>query len=234
MRFAPDFLLARLLHRDGLVLVIDKPAGIAVHAGPKSGTAGGGDALETYFDALRFGLPRKPELAHRLDRDTSGCLALGRHPKALRKLGRLFSEGRVGKTYWALCRGSPEGEQGRIDLALKKRNEKTGWRMEVAPDGRAAITDWRLVAHADGVSFIEAMPKTGRTPQLRVHLPALGCPILGDPQYGELSAEDRARPMMLHARRLVIPISKTKPPIDVEAAPPEAMAKMLEGLGIRD
>ena len=81
-------LLARLLYRDGMMLVIDKPAGIAVHRGPK-----GGENLEEYFHALRFGLPRNPALAHRLDRDTSGCLALGRHHKALEKLGLLFKQG---------------------------------------------------------------------------------------------------------------------------------------------
>ena len=82
-------MVARLLYRDGLMLVIDKPAGVAVHRGPK-----GGDSLEDYFDALRFGLPRAPALAHRLDRDTSGCLVLGRHRKALAQLGRLFKDGR--------------------------------------------------------------------------------------------------------------------------------------------
>ena len=85
-------LLARLLYRDGMMLVIDKPAGIAVHRGPK-----GGENLEEYFHALRFGLPRNPALAHRLDRDTSGCLVLGRHHKALEKLGLLFKQGKVEK-----------------------------------------------------------------------------------------------------------------------------------------
>ena len=74
----PEEMVARLLYRDGLMLVIDKPAGFAVHRGPK-----GGESLEDHFDALRFGLPRAPALAHRLDRDTSGCLVLGRHRKAL-------------------------------------------------------------------------------------------------------------------------------------------------------
>ena len=82
-------MVARLLYRDGLMLVIDKPAGLAVHKGPK-----GGESLEDHFDALRFGLPRAPALAHRLDRDTSGCLVLGRHRKALAELGRLFKSGR--------------------------------------------------------------------------------------------------------------------------------------------
>ena len=101
-RMTPEEMLARLLYRDGLMLVIDKPAGIAVHRGPK-----GGAALDDYFDALRFGLPRNPALAHRLDRDTSGCLVLGRHRKALALLGKLFKQGKVGKTYWAVVEGGP-------------------------------------------------------------------------------------------------------------------------------
>src|SRR6478609_6625880 len=106
-------MLARLLYRDGLMLVIDKPAGLAVHRGSK-----GGAALEDHFDALRFGLPRAPALAHRLDRDTSGCLVLGRHRKALAALGRLFKQGKVGKTYWAVVEGGPSEDTGRIDISL--------------------------------------------------------------------------------------------------------------------
>src|SRR3954454_17491836 len=94
----------RILYRDGLMLVIDKPAGIPVHAGP-----GGGPNLEHWFPLLRFGLPKPPALAHRLDRDTSGCLVLGRHPKALRRLGRLFAERTVGKGYWGVA-ASAAGE----------------------------------------------------------------------------------------------------------------------------
>src|SRR6266487_3763003 len=89
----------RVLYRDALMIVIDKPAGMAVHRGPK-----GGASLEDCFDDLRFGLPRTPALAHRLDRDTSGCLVLGRHRKALAHLGALFKHGRVGKIGRASCR----------------------------------------------------------------------------------------------------------------------------------
>src|SRR4051812_13109839 len=99
----PEALHSRILYRDGLVLVIDKPAGLPVHAGP-----GGGPNLERSFDQLRFGLPHPPALAHRLDRDTSGCLVLGRHRKALARLGRLFQAGLVGKTYWAIVEGMPK------------------------------------------------------------------------------------------------------------------------------
>src|SRR5260370_19761523 len=107
----PEEILARLIYRDGLMLVIDKPAGLPVHKGPK-----GGESLEDYFDALRFGLPRRPALAHRLDRDTSGCLVLGRHRKALAALGRLFKSGRIEKSYWAVVAAGPTQAHGRIDL----------------------------------------------------------------------------------------------------------------------
>ncbi|HXI87458.1 MAG TPA: RNA pseudouridine synthase [Parvularculaceae bacterium] len=228
--FPADFLLSRLLYRDGLMLVIDKPAGLPVHAGP-----GGGESLEDYFDALRFGLPNPPALAHRLDRDTTGCLVLGRHAKALRKLGRLFSEGRIEKTYWAISKGAPERPSGTIDAPLKKIARGTGWCVEIGPrgeeGGQAAVTTYRVLGATDGLSFIEAKPKTGRTHQIRVHLASIGCPILGDLQYGDLPAEERARPMMLHARRVVIPISASKPPVVVEAPPPEEMGALIARCG---
>ena len=132
--------MSRLLYRDGLMLVIDKPAGYAVHKGPK-----GGESLEDYFDALRFGLPRKPALAHRLDRDTSGCLVLGRHRKALAELGRLFKTGRVRKTYWAVVEGSPSEDAGRIELPLGRKDASRGWWMKHDPHGQPAVTTWKVL-----------------------------------------------------------------------------------------
>src|SRR5688572_24577859 len=140
----PEEIVARLLYRDGLMLIIDKPAGYAVHKGPK-----GGESLEDHFGALRFGLPRSPALAHRLDRDTSGCLVLGRHRKALATLGKLFKGGRVGKTYWAVVDGGPAEDEGRIDLPLAKRDETRGWWMKHDPDGQPAVTTWRVLGRAD-------------------------------------------------------------------------------------
>src|SRR5690606_28659785 len=98
----PFDIAARVLHRDGLMLVIDKPAGLPVHRGPRNARDKSGTALEDFFDDLRFGLPRPPVLAHRLDRDTSGCLVLGRHRKATASLGLLFKHNRISKTYWAV------------------------------------------------------------------------------------------------------------------------------------
>jgi tRNA pseudouridine32 synthase/23S rRNA pseudouridine746 synthase len=136
----PDEITARLLYRDGLMLVLDKPAGFAVHKGPK-----GGESLEDHFGALRFGLPRAPALAHRLDRDTSGCLVLGRHRKALAELGRLFKSGRIAKTYWALVEGGPAEEEGRIDLPLGRKDATRGWWMKHDPQGQPAVTMWKVL-----------------------------------------------------------------------------------------
>jgi tRNA pseudouridine32 synthase/23S rRNA pseudouridine746 synthase len=214
---------ARILYRDGLVLVIDKPAGLPVHAGP-----GGGDNLERHFEHLRFGLPRPPALAHRLDRDTSGCLALGRHPKALRRLGRLFSLGLVEKTYWAVVAGSPTEDAGLIDKPLKKVSTKQGgFRMVVADDGQAAQTGWRVMGRGDGVTWLELKPKTGRTHQIRVHCAAMGWPLLGDPQYGGPAG----MPMQLHARSLVLPLYPAKPPVAVTAPVPSHMLERLRACG---
>src|SRR5256886_15508608 len=118
------------------MLVTDKPAGLAVHRGLK-----GGESLEDYFDALRFGLPRPPALAHRLDRDTSGCLVLGRHRKALAALGRLFKSGRVGKSYWAVVAGGPTQDEGRIDLPLGRKDATRGWWMKHDQIGRASCRE---------------------------------------------------------------------------------------------
>ena len=139
----PEQMVSYLLYRDGLMLVIDKPAGLAVHRGPN-----GGESLEDHFDALRFGLPRAPALAHRLDRDTSGCLVLGRHRKALAKLGRLFKSGAVGKTYWAVVEGAPEAEAGVIELPLGRLDETRGWWMKHDPAGQPAVTKWKVLGHS--------------------------------------------------------------------------------------
>jgi tRNA pseudouridine32 synthase / 23S rRNA pseudouridine746 synthase len=222
----PEETRARLLYRDGMMLVLDKPAGVAVHAGPK-----GGLSLEDDFDALRFGLPRKPALAHRLDRDTAGCLVLGRHHKALEKLGLLFKQGKILKTYWAVVAGAPEGESGTIDLSLGRLDDKRGWWMKVDPKGQPALTHWRVKGRGiwDGapVAWLELEPRTGRTHQLRVHCASQGWPILGDSIYG--ARADVA--LQLLARKVVVPLSKSEPPIEVEAPAPPHMLKTLAACG---
>ena len=212
-----------VLYRDGLILVIDKPAGIAVHPGP-----GGGPNLESGFDTLRFGLPHPPALGHRLDRDTSGCLVLGRHPKALRRLGALFAEGKVEKVYWAVAEGRPPQDQGRIDSGLRKLTRTSGWRMVADPTGQRAITDYRVLGAASTRAWLELRPRTGRTHQIRVHCAALACPVVGDRVYGREGAEE---PLLLHARSIALPLYPGRPPIEVTAPVPPHMLAALVRLG---
>jgi tRNA pseudouridine32 synthase / 23S rRNA pseudouridine746 synthase len=157
----PEDVLSRVLYRDGLMLIIDKPAGLPVHRGPK-----GGASIEDYFDALRYGLPRPPALAHRLDKETSGCLVLGRHRKALAHLGLLFKHGKVGKTYWAVVEGGPEADEGTIDLALGRLDETRGWWMKPDPKGLPSVTAWKVMGRSgEGISAPAGVaPESVRVP----------------------------------------------------------------------
>ena len=188
----------RVLFRDGLILVLDKPAGWSCTP------SGPGQHLTAHLKELTFGKTTLPQVAHRLDRDTSGCLVLGRHAAALRKLGQLFAENKVVKTYWARVQGLwPE------QLTL----------LEAPVQGQSAETHVRLLEHdrLNNFSFIELRPVTGRTHQLRIHCQQQGHPIVGDPRYGD----GRGDTMYLHARSIELPLYK-RAPVRVEAPLPES------------
>jgi tRNA pseudouridine32 synthase / 23S rRNA pseudouridine746 synthase len=221
----PEEMASRLLYRDGLMLIIDKPAGVPVHRGPK-----GGASLEDWFDALRFGLPRMPALAHRLDKETSGCLVLGRHRKALADLSLLFRHGKVGKTYWAVVEGGPQADEGRIDLPLSKLDESRGWWMKHDPNGLPSTSTWKVMGRSGGLTWLALEPLTGRTHQLRVHCCEMGFPVLGDNIYG--TAPRHGGPgLHLHAREIVVPLYKNRPPITVTAPVPPHMQDRLKACG---
>ena len=230
----PEELLARLLYRDGLMLVVDKPAGVPVHAGPRNARDKSGDNLEAHFGALRFGLPRNPSLAHRLDRDTSGCLVLGRHHKALERLGECFKHGKVAKTYWAVVEDGPEEETGLIDLPLGRRDASRGWWMKVDPLGQPSQTRWRVLGRSafenKPIAWVALEPLTGRTHQLRVHCASMGWPIVGDAVYGA-GRPGEGPPLHLHAREVIVPIQKNKEPVRVTAPAPEHMLARLAACG---
>jgi tRNA pseudouridine32 synthase / 23S rRNA pseudouridine746 synthase len=222
----PEEMVSRLLYRDGLMLVIDKPAGFAVHRGPN-----GGESLEDHFGALRFGLPRAPALAHRLDRDTSGCLVLGRHRKALAQLGKLFKNGAIDKTYWAVVEGGPDADEGVIELPLGRLDVTRGWWMKHDPNGQPAVTRWRVMGR-NSLTWLSLEPLTGRTHQLRVHCAEMGWPILGDAIYGH--APRIGGPILhLHSREIVVPLYKNREPIRVIAPVPAHMRARLAECGWR-
>lgn len=208
----PPWLAQRILHQDAEVLILDKPAGLPVHAGPR-----GKPSLEDWLPLLQQGKRHLPQPAHRLDADTAGCLALGRTKPALAALGALFAAGRAEKTYWAVALGSPADESGTVDAPLRKvSTARTGWRMEPHPEGQPARTAWRVLGRGPGLTWLELRPATGRTHQLRLHCGMICGPILGDPLYGQ------AAPGGLHlfARALRLPL---EPPRAAEAPLPEAM-----------
>jgi tRNA pseudouridine32 synthase/23S rRNA pseudouridine746 synthase len=206
----------RVLFIDAEALVIDKPAGLAVHAGSRTPAS-----LEDHLHDLRFGFMRRPAPVHRLDRDTSGCLLLARNPKAHKRFQRAFEAGAVAKTYVAVVEGEVAAEEGVIDMPLAKvSTREAGWRMVPDAAGKAAVTHWRRLAGHGGRTAILFSPETGRTHQLRVHAAAgLGTPIAGDPVYG-----DGRGPMLLHALTLRLE-RDGKAPVDARAPLPPSFAQ---------
>jgi len=226
-------MVSRVLYRDGLMLVIDKPAGMAVHAGPPN-SRNQNESVEDHFGALRFGLPRPPALAHRLDRDTTGCLILGRHRKALAQLGKLFKSRAIDKLYWAVVKGTPVTEEGVIEYPLGRLDDTLGWWMKHDPQGQPAVTKWRVLGRSvTSLTWLSLEPLTGRTHQLRVHCAEMGWPILGDAIYG--NAPRHGGPILhLHAREIVVPLYKNRPPVRVTAPVPAHMREALTACGWKD
>lgn len=221
----PKELKQRILYQDSNIVVLDKPAGLAVHGGPSTPVH-----LESVLELLWSEPGRIPRPAHRLDRDTSGCLVLARHDKARARLGRLFGAGQIGKLYWAVAEGIPGAEAGTIRMPLRKENSRAGWRMVSDPAGSPACTNWRRMGESGNRAWLELEPLTGRTHQIRVHCAlALGCPVLGDPVYG------RPGPLLhLMSRRIQIPYWAERPPIMVTAPVPEHMRVLLADCGYRE
>lgn len=211
-----------VLYRDDDLLVIDKPSGIAVHAAP-----GCAVHLTPYLPDLAFGLPELPFPAHRLDKDTSGCLALGRHAAARRWIGIQFRDARVKKLYRAILVGRPPTPDGRCDLALLKRTEPRPQIMLPNPDGLQASTLWQTLAEGDGWTEVRLEPLTGRFHQLRAHMSALGCPIVGDPFYAP-GTQGRLR---LHAETLSLTPAHGAARITVTAPLPDGFRPDALGLG---
>ena len=220
---------AAILHEDDRLLILDKPSGMAVHGG--SGLAYG------IVEALRIMRPRVAflDLAHRLDRDTSGCLVLAKRRSTLRALHEAFRENAVDKHYLALLQGVPTLAEQRVDAPLRAEAGKGGERvMRVHPQGQSARTDFRVLASYGSWSLVQARLYTGRTHQIRVHAASIGHPVAMDNRYGETRNDPTLRALglkrlFLHAQTLGFELP-SHGPVTVQAPLPDALQQILDSL----
>ncbi|HID48126.1 MAG TPA: 23S rRNA pseudouridine(955/2504/2580) synthase RluC [Chromatiales bacterium] len=221
---------AAILYEDARILVLNKPAGVAVHGG--SGVSYG------IIEGLRALRPDQPclELVHRLDRDTSGCLLIAKKRSALRRLHELLRGTGVDKRYLALVKGRWQGGARRVDAALRKNVLRSGERLvRVDETGKSAVSSFLPVRVGEQASLVEVRLETGRTHQIRVHAASIGHPVAGDEKYGEARFNRQLRAaglerLFLHARSLRFQLAEGEDPVEVEAPLDESLRRVLDRL----
>ncbi len=222
-----DWIRALILHEDEHLLVLDKPAGLAVHGG--SGISLGA------IELLRAARPdcHYLELVHRLDRDTSGCLLVAKKRSALRSLHEQLREGRVRKEYLALLSGAWEGDAREVDFPLVVEHRQNGERhVRTGADGKVALTRFFPLERFANAVLCRVELLTGRTHQIRVHAAAIGYPVAGDNRYGIVGAENeiKADRLFLHARMIEVLHPANDQPALFESPLPEALTTLLARL----
>lgn len=196
--YAPDrepFLV--VLYCDDDILVVDKPSGLLTVPGKDP-------ALADCVAARALSLYPQSRIVHRLDMDTSGVLVLAMNPAAHRHLGLQFERRHVSKTYLARVAGCPAEDGGTVDLPLRCDWPNRPRQMVDHQEGRSAVTHWRALERERHATRVQLEPVTGRSHQLRVHMCAIGHPILGDPLYGPLESQQAASRLQLHAQSLTL------------------------------
>jgi len=229
-----DFLASITLYEDDDLLILNKPAGIAVQGGTKTP-----HHIDRLLEGMGDGPETRPRLVHRLDRDTSGVLVIAKRRAIAARLGRAFQTRSVRKIYWALVHGVPKPPQGKIEAALVKATGPEGDRVRKARPGeqevaQSAVTYYAVVDRAgQTVSFVSLKPVTGRQHQLRAHMAILGHPILGDEKYPSRAElpEGIDNKLHLHARRISFPHPSGEGVVDVTAPLPEHMRKSFAAFG---
>jgi 23S rRNA pseudouridine955/2504/2580 synthase len=222
-----------VLHEDKDIYVLNKPSGFAVQGGSKT---------FQHLDGLLMGLGaelgERPLLVHRLDRDTSGVIVVAKRRAVASALGKLFATRNVQKTYWAVVKGLPQPQQGKIDVALIKAKGVDGDRMRASREGEEddeqhAVTQYAVIDKASKVAaWLSLKPVTGRQHQLRAHAAHIGTPILGDNKYGgdKDLPDGVANQLHLHARRIVFPHPRSGN-VEVTAPLPEHMMQTFQVFG---
>lgn len=193
-----------VLYMDDDIIVLNKPAGLAVQGGSKIRYS-----VDSLSECLKYDYPDKPKLVHRLDMETSGLLVLARRTAVAAKLGELFKQRNMAKTYLALVYGHPRPHTGVIDIPLEK-TEKDGFeKVRETDKGKRAVTNYRVLDHiADEASLVELDLITGRTHQLRAHLSMIGCPIVGDEKYNlPDQVTFKGKDLFLHAHKLTLTLN---------------------------
>ncbi|MEQ6333847.1 RluA family pseudouridine synthase [Sphingobium sp. MK2] len=224
------FVQEMVIHRDAQAIVINKPPGLSTQGGTRTD-----EHVDKLLDGLMFDSESRPKLVHRLDKDTSGALLIARTSRAAAHFAKAFSSRTARKVYWALVIGVPSISDGMIELPLAKQPGTGGEKMHVdEEEGLPARTRYRIIERAGNrACWVELQPYTGRTHQLRVHLAAIGHPIVGDGKYGgkdSFLTGSISRKMHLHARRIRVD-HPDGGRVDVMAEPPTHFAASLADMG---
>lgn len=240
----PDFTIPpnpdvtfKVRHEDADILVVDKPARVATQPGlgHESDSLMSGLFARWGTQLQRLGKARDFGLLHRLDRGTSGLLVIALTPEAYDAMRAAFEERRIRKFYWAIVEGVPRKTEEVINkpiLEVTSKAKRLNKSARISGSGKPAVTAYRVLSSSPGASVVECRAVTGRLHQVRVHLEAIGCPILGDSAY----ASDRARAasprLALHAHRLAFEHPRTGEPVDVKSPFPKELRGVLRHFGL--
>ena len=225
-----------VIYEDDVMLVINKPAGIAVHpgAGNPDGTIVNA-LLGRYpgFQELFSGIDVRPGIVHRLDKDTTGCLVIAKTPQAQYKLGMAFAERKTSKVYWTMVRGVPAQNTMEINNFIGRHPVNRQKMAVVERGGKLAVSRYRVLKSGtignEKVSLVEVAIFTGRTHQIRVHMAHIGNPVLGDQLYGgSRTVIEGAERQMLHARYIEIPHPESGEIMKFTAGTPQDFAALME------
>lgn len=229
----------KVLMEDGWMMAVDKPSGLAVHAG--SGIAGPTlvDQVRAYLGvhAIRNDFAASP--AHRLDRDTSGVVLVAKRRPAMVRFTALFTQGRVGKRYIALAKGKMPRSRGIIDVPLSEHQQTAASKALHGVKMQPAITRYRVLSQTKDASFLECQIETGRTHQIRRHLAAVGHPVAGDRRYGDFSFNREAkarwglRRLFLHAQQIEFPHPEHGANVCVSAELPAELEDVMKRAGLK-